>query len=126
MVRRMLVQIEDAQARGYVRDELVGHDPVALVQAVRALTRFSSRAWIERVDVPAAVVVTTRDAYVPELRQRALAASIAGAETFDVDGDHDACVRSSEFATTLVRACRSVAARGQRGPAPRAVAGSVP
>jgi 3-oxoadipate enol-lactonase len=124
MVDRILVQIEDPETKERIRDELIGHDPTTVVQAVEALTRFSSREWIERVDVPVGVIVTARDAYVPPFRQRALAASIAGAEVFEIDGDHDACVRSAEFAPLLVRACLSVAARARLEPTLRSSVGS--
>jgi hypothetical protein len=63
------------------------------------------------VDVPTAVVVTTLHELVPEARQRKLARSIPGAEVFEVEGDHDACMREAAFPPTLVRACLSVARR---------------
>jgi len=112
MLQRLLVQIEHPQMRDRIRDELLGHEPATVIQAAEAVTRFSSHDWIGRVDVPVAIVVTTQDELVPALRQRKLAASIPGAEVFEVEGDHDACVRSPDFAPTLVRACLSVARRG--------------
>jgi len=112
MLQRLLVQVEHPQIRDRIRDELLGHEPATVIQAAEAVTRFSSHDWIGRVDVPVAVVVTTQDELVPALRQRKLAASIPGAEVFEVEGDHDACVRSADFAPTLVRACLSVARRG--------------
>ncbi|HEX2484486.1 MAG TPA: alpha/beta hydrolase, partial [Myxococcota bacterium] len=97
--------------RERVHDELRGHVPATVVQAMDALTRFSSHDWIGSVDVPTAVVVTARDDLVPAARQRKLAASVPGAEVFEVAGDHDACVSHPSFAPTLVRACLSVARR---------------
>jgi pimeloyl-ACP methyl ester carboxylesterase len=82
-----------------------------VIQAADALTRFSSHDWIGTVDVPTAVVVTTLDELVPVVRQRKLARSIPGAELFEVEGDHDACLREPGFPPTLVRACLSVARR---------------
>jgi len=111
MIQRMLVRIEHPELRDRVREDFLGHEPATVIQAVDALTRFSSHDWIGRVDVPAAVVVTTRDELVPTSRQLKLASSIPGAEVFEVDGDHDACVRARAFAPTLVRACLSVAER---------------
>ncbi len=118
---RMLQSIEHPELRERVRDELLGHDPATIVQAAQAVTTFSSRDWIGEVDVPTAVVVTTRDELVPEPRQRKLAASIRGAEVFEVAGTHAACVASADFVPTLVRACQSVADRaGLRGQSPTA------
>lgn len=108
---RMLQSIEHPELREYVRSELLGHDPATIVQAAEAVTSFSSHDWIGQVDVPTAVVVTTRDELVPASRQRKLAASIPGARVFEVEGDHDACVSPGPFVPTLVRACRSVAER---------------
>jgi pimeloyl-ACP methyl ester carboxylesterase len=112
MIQRLLVRVEHPKLRDRIRGELLGHEPATVIQAAEALTRFSSHDWIGRVDVPTAVVVTTLDELVPAIRQRKLAASIPGAEVFEVAGDHDACVRSAEFPPTLLRACLSVAQRG--------------
>lgn len=111
MITRMLVRIEHPELRDRVREDFLGHEPATVIQAADALTRFSSHDWIGTVDVPAAVVVTTRDELVPTPRQRKLARSIPGAAVFEVDGDHDACVRERSFAPTLVRACLAVAER---------------
>ena len=56
-----------------------------MIQAAEALTRFSSHDWIGDVSVPTSVVVTTLDELVPVVRQRKLAASIPGAEIFEVE-----------------------------------------
>jgi 3-oxoadipate enol-lactonase len=111
MLNRMLVRIEHPELRDRVREDLLGHEPATVIQAAEALTRFSSHDWIGSVNVPAAVVVTTLDELVPPTRQFALARSIPNAEVHQVAADHDACVRTPEFAATLVRACRSVARR---------------
>jgi len=119
MLQRMLTGIRDPQLRDRVLGELRGHQPATILQAAEALTRFSSHDWIGDVDVPTAVIVTTLDDLVPPARQYKLAASIPNAQVFEVEGDHDACVSKREFAATLVRACRAVAAKSQpRTPAP--------
>jgi len=109
MLQRMLVRIEHPELRDRVRQEFVGHEPATVIQAAEALTHFSSHDWIGEVDVPTAVVVTTRDELVPAARQRKLAGSIPGSELFEVEGDHSACVSEPAFPPTLVRACLSVA-----------------
>jgi len=112
LLQRMLGRIEHPELRERVYREFAGHDPSSVIQATHALSGFSSHDWIGDVDVPTAVIVTTRDELVPPERQRKLAASIPGAEIFEVEGDHGACVsRPKSFSTTLVEACRSVERR---------------
>lgn len=109
MLDRLLSQIEHPDARARVADEVVGHAPAALLQAAGAVASFSSHAWIHEIDVPTAVVITTRDDVVPPSRQRKLAASIKDAVVFEVEGNHVACVAAAEkFVPTLVRACLHV------------------
>jgi 3-oxoadipate enol-lactonase len=113
LLGRMLARVEHPQLRDRIHRELEGHDPASVVQAVHSLGRFSSHDWIGDGDVPTAVIVTTRDELVPPQRQRKLAASIPGAEVYEVPGDHAACVaRADRFVPALVEACRSVAKRG--------------
>lgn len=92
--------------------EMRRNDPATIVAAAAALGRFSSHGWIGEVDVPTAVVVTTRDRLVPPHRQLKLAQSIPGATIHRVDGDHTACFdRPGLFVPALLDACRSVATR---------------
>lgn len=62
-------------------------DPVAIVEAGRALGRYDARPWAARIGRPAAALVTTRDRLVEPHRQRALAAAL-GARVHDLTGDH--------------------------------------
>jgi pimeloyl-ACP methyl ester carboxylesterase len=59
-----------------------------LVAAGRALSRYDARAWAGHLDVPAAVLVTTRDALVQPAKQRELA-KVLGADVVEIDADHD-------------------------------------
>jgi pimeloyl-ACP methyl ester carboxylesterase len=112
LLQRMLAQIEHPELRERVFREFEGHDPASVIEATHALSRFSSHDWIGEVDVPSAVIVTTRDELVPPERQRKLAASIPGAEVFPVAGDHSACVaQARQFVPALIEACHSVARR---------------
>jgi pimeloyl-ACP methyl ester carboxylesterase len=107
---RLMLRIEQPEVRMRVARELSGHDPAAVIQAASAIARFSSHSWINEVDVPTAVVITTRDDVVPPSRQRKLAAAIKGAVVFEVDADHVACVAAADkFVPALVRACLHVA-----------------
>jgi 3-oxoadipate enol-lactonase len=81
-------------------------DPATVMQAARAVIRFSSRDWASNIDAPTAVVITTKDQLVSPHRQYQLAASIPGSKIFRVPGDHLACVSAAgRFVPTLVRAC---------------------
>lgn len=87
-------------------EELARNDPAALLEGFPALRRFDSSPWIGGVDVPTAVVVTTRDRVVPPGRQLGLAAAVNWSGTWRVNGDHTACVTSPrEFVPALVEAC---------------------
>jgi len=61
-----------------------------VAEAGRQMARFDSRGWIGLVDVPTAVVVTTRDELVPVRGQRELASRIPEAHVVEVPLDHDA------------------------------------
>jgi pimeloyl-ACP methyl ester carboxylesterase len=80
--------------------ELRRTDPIAIVEAGRALRHYDARPFASSVNVPVAVVVTTQDNVVRPVKQRALAAALK-AETFELEGDHDVCwARASEFSAT--------------------------
>ena len=113
----MIRGIPEPERRERARREMARSDPATVMQAARAVIRFSSRDWAKGIDVPTAVVITTEDRLVPPQRQRRLAASIPGARVYEVAGDHLACVRAAgRFVPTLVEACAWVdgeaAARG--------------
>lgn len=117
LLDRMLERIEHPELRDKVTQEFAGHRPATVIQAAGAVGGFSSHDWIGEVDVPAAVVVTTRDTLVPPARQRKLAESIPGASVFEVRGDHDACVaKADRFTPALVDACLDVARRAGLAP----------
>ena len=86
-----------------------------------ALGDFNSKSWIGEVDVPTAVVVTTRDRTIPARRQRRLAECIPDAEVVEVEGGHASLVLGAErFGPALATAVRSVAARRPPGHQERA------
>ncbi|MCU1362027.1 MAG: putative hydrolase [Ilumatobacteraceae bacterium] len=90
------------------------HDWRTVLEAGRAIGAFSSREWIDQVDVPTSVVITMRDSVVPVRRQVRLFESIRQAEAYRVDGDHDAVVAKPErFVPTLLRAIHSVVERAE-------------
>ncbi len=76
---------------------------------MHAVCEFTSDSWISQVDVPTAVVITTRDRVVPPGRQVKLARAIPGASVHYVDADHGACISAPQlFACALLEACWSV------------------
>jgi pimeloyl-ACP methyl ester carboxylesterase len=86
--------------------------PWAVGQAVAALGRHHSRPWLDRVDVPTAVVVTLKDKVLPPDNQIALARRIPGATIHDIRAGHAACVLESErFVPALLEAVNTVSAR---------------
>ncbi len=84
----------------------------AMPPVIKELGRFNSAGWIGEVDVPTAVVVTTKDHTIPLRRQLSLAAAIPGATVHEVAGGHGSVVmRADRFVPALLEACRSVANR---------------
>jgi 3-oxoadipate enol-lactonase len=109
--------LPQGERRDRVRREMENTDPATVMQATRALIRFSSHDWAAGIDVPTAVVVTTEDRLVPPIRQYRLAASIPGAKIFEVAADHLACVRAaSRFVPVLLAACEYVDAQAAARP----------
>jgi len=113
MMRRFaMAKVEDPPARRWAMRELRRGDPASLAAAAAALGRFSSHEWIGQVNVPTAVVLTTRDQAVPPHRQQKLADAIPGATVHPVDGDHLVCALAPRrFVPVLERACVEVASR---------------
>ena len=114
-MRRRLAQrfigtrTDDRSIEGWVVEEMHRNDWKAVLEAGNALGRYDARGWIGEVDVPAAVVVTTRDGVVHPARQQALARSIPEASVFEVDGDHTVCVTNpGRFLPALHSAVRAV------------------
>jgi pimeloyl-ACP methyl ester carboxylesterase len=59
-----------------------------LVAAGHALSRYDARPWARQLDLPAAVLITTRDRLVRLAKQRELAQALR-ASVFEIDADHD-------------------------------------
>lgn len=85
--------------------EIQRADREDLAEAGRELSRFDSTEWLGDLDVPAAVVVTTRDNLVPPAAQRQMARLIPDARVYEVAADHDATATARHaFNDALVRA----------------------
>jgi 3-oxoadipate enol-lactonase len=107
--RALLGPVDDPATAAWARAQLRRTPLGTALSAVQAVCEFTSHSWISQVDVPAAVVVTTRDHIVPAARQRKLAAAIPGASVHEVNADHAVCITAPQvFAQVLLQACWSV------------------
>ncbi len=85
-------------------------DLAAFIEAGAALNAYDSSSWLPQLDVPAAVLVTTRDEVVAPWRQNEMASLIPGARKYVVDAGHDAVVaRPGMFLPVLREACAELA-----------------
>jgi pimeloyl-ACP methyl ester carboxylesterase len=99
----------------WFRGELRRGDPQALADVGRALGDYDFRAHAASIDVPAAVVVTTKDRLVRPRKQRQLAAALPTVRTYELDGDHDAAaVLGDAFPRVTAEAVEWVLARAGR------------
>ena len=107
----LLGTIDDPATASWARAQLSRTTLATAVSAIQAVCAFNSDGWISQVDVPAAVVVTTRDRIVPASRQLELARAVPGASVHEVDADHAVCITAPQmFTRALLEACRSAAA----------------
>jgi pimeloyl-ACP methyl ester carboxylesterase len=83
-------------------------------EVIGELGRFNSAPWIDRVNIPAAVVVTENDWAIPARRQRRLAAAIPGSEIFTAPGGHASIfLDAKNWVPVFVDAVNDVAQRVQ-------------
>ena len=68
----------------------------AVAQAVASLGRHHSTPWLPTIDIPTAVVVTTKDRVLSPERQRAIAALIPGATVHEAHCGHAGCVLKAD------------------------------
>ena len=107
----LLGPVDDPAAARQARAQLRRTTLATSLSAIQAVCEFTSHSWIGQVDIPTAVVVTSRDRIVPVSRQLKLARAIPGASVHEVDADHAVCVTKPEvFAQVLLQACWSVEA----------------
>jgi pimeloyl-ACP methyl ester carboxylesterase len=106
----LLGHVDDPAAARWARAELSRTTLASAVSAIQAVCEFNSDGWVSQLDVPAAVVVTTRDRIVPAGRQLRLARAIPGASVHEVRADHGVCINAPQlFVPALLEACWSVA-----------------
>jgi 3-oxoadipate enol-lactonase len=99
----------DADLRRWLLAELRRTDQRRAMQAGFSLARFDSSAWLGDVDVPHAVVLTTRDGAVLPPRQQRLADALPAPTVVRCESDHSGCVtRPDRFVPALVEALDAV------------------
>ena len=87
-------------------------DLATFIEAGAALNAYDSSGWLPELEVPAAVVITSRDQTVAPWRQETLAALIPGARRYVVDAGHDVVVAAPDLLLpVLVNACQELAQR---------------
>lgn len=112
LIHQLFLQHKIGKWEPWAIQQVGRHEWRTVLEAGRAVGTFSSAGWISSIDVPTSVVITTRDHVVAPKRQNQLAASIPGAESFRVRGDHDACIaNAADFVPVLIEAISSVCER---------------
>ena len=107
----LLGPIDDPATASWARTQLSRTTLATAVSAMQAVGEFNSDGWISQVDVPTAVVVTTRDRILPASRQFELARAVPGASVHEVAADHAVVITAPQvFTPALLEACRSVVA----------------
>ena len=102
----------------WLSGEMRRNDPISIVQAGQALSRYDARAWVHELHVPAASLITTRDRLVRPRKQRVLAEAL-GADIRELEGDHiSAWEHPVEFAAVTVELVELVAAKTATAAAP--------
>ncbi len=107
--KRVDLRLRGDERGEWMRAELERADPAGLLSSMRSVGRFRSNMWIGEADVPAAVIVTTKDRTVPTRNQRKLAAALPDPTVHEVAGPHDSIVtRTEQYLPALLAACAEV------------------
>ena len=88
--------------------EMRRHDWRMVMEAGNAIGHYDASKWIGEIDVPTAVVITTRDRAIEPSQQAKMAFAIPGASIFRIEDGHVVCA-SPTFAPPLLEACFDVA-----------------
>jgi pimeloyl-ACP methyl ester carboxylesterase len=116
------VGIPDNDKTAWLLSELTRGSARDIAEAGREMERFDSRPWLGALEVPSAMVITTRDELIGQDRQRELAAALR-AEVFEVPLMHnDLPFRREVYNPVLLEALAAV--QGRARSAPRAEAAS--
>ncbi|MGI9601574.1 MAG: alpha/beta fold hydrolase [Acidimicrobiales bacterium] len=103
----------------WARKEMSYHSVRTMFEAVQAIVNFSSRRWVDEIDVPTSVIVTENDSAVSPEAQTRMALAISGAHISRIPDGHAACV-NEDFGRKVTDACLDVAHRVELGYRPLA------
>jgi 3-oxoadipate enol-lactonase len=102
------VGLPENDKTAWLLSELTRGSARDIAEAGREMERFDSRPWLGAVDVPAAMVITTRDELISQRKQRELAAALR-AEVFEVPLTHnDLPFRREVYNPALLEALAAV------------------
>ena len=88
--------------RRWAGAEMRRHDPRLVMEAANAVGNYDARSWINKVDVPTTLVVTTNDRAIPPIEQLRLLLAIPHASVHQIDDGHTVCAKRS-FAAPIAR-----------------------
>jgi pimeloyl-ACP methyl ester carboxylesterase len=88
--------LDPSDTHQWALQEFRSTSPWAVAQAVASLGRHHSTPWLAHIDVPTAVVVTTRDKVLSPERQRGIAALVPGATVHQAPCGHAGCVLQAD------------------------------
>lgn len=113
------VLLEPTDTHQWALEEWRSTSPWAVAQAVAALGRHHSTPWLRDIDIPTAVVVTTKDKVLAPERQRQIAATIPGTTVHEAPCGHAGCVLDARaFLPAFLEAVdTTVGRRASRTPA---------
>jgi 3-oxoadipate enol-lactonase len=102
------VGLRDSERTAWAHSEMLRHSARDLAEAGRELGRFDSRPWLSAIDVPSAVVLTSRDSAVPPSKQRELAEALR-AQVFEAPIQHlEITTKSQKYNPALLEALAAV------------------
>jgi pimeloyl-ACP methyl ester carboxylesterase len=90
------VLLDPSDTHQWALAELRSTSPWAVAQAVASLGRHHSTPWLAHIDIPTAVVVTTKDKVLSPERQRGIAALVPGATVHQARCGHAGCVLQAD------------------------------
>ncbi|MEY3576310.1 MAG: alpha/beta hydrolase [Actinobacteria bacterium] len=110
LTEQIYLQRKTQSLADWAARQIASHDWRHVLEAGSEIGAFDSRGWLGDIDVPSAMIITTKDQVVPTRRQEELAASLHTATvTYRVDAGHDAVFAArDQFVPMLVDACQQV------------------
>jgi pimeloyl-ACP methyl ester carboxylesterase len=103
--------LRESPETAWLRSEMLRQSVRDITEAGRELGRFDSRPWLGSLQMPIAVVITTRDEAVPTPKQRELAAACR-AQRFEAPIKHmEISSRPADYNPALLQALEAVGAR---------------